>query len=242
MSKFYRHMAEATQTDHSYFLALRDIPMAHGRVSGYACAQERRRCREFEVGWNPQYELFIDDDAIGVATVSDPSQIFVRAVVGEYHVRTKLLKARFAIWAGAVRIDQAADRSEIAGLVLGNFRTDLGHTADDFMARDNRVNRGHDTAPLVTNLVKIGVADAAEQDFDPDIVFGRFPSRNRGGSQRRCGTGSGISFRVVRGWMHLVDPPIGLFLCKRTPEQFGRHGTRGGAGCTDVDLQKIRTC
>jgi hypothetical protein len=28
--------------------------------------------------------------------------------------------------------------------------------------------------------VKIGVADAAEKDFDLDIVFGRFPSRNRG--------------------------------------------------------------
>ena len=56
MSKFYRHMAETTQTDHSYFLTFRDIPMAHGRVSGYACAQERRRCREFEVGRNSEYK------------------------------------------------------------------------------------------------------------------------------------------------------------------------------------------
>src|SRR4029077_11138803 len=202
MSKFYRHMAETSQTDHSYFLAVRDIPMAHGRVSGYACAQERRRCREFELRRNSQYELFIDDDAIGVATVSDSSQIFVRAVVGEYHVRTKLLKARFAIWAGAVRIDQAANRGEFAGLGLGAFRADLGHTADDFMARDNRVNRRHDTAPLVTNLVKIGVADAAEKDFDLDVAFRRIATIDLGGNQRRCRAGCGVGFRFVSSWLH----------------------------------------
>jgi len=31
------------------------------------------------------------------------------------------------------------------------------------MARDARINGGHDAAPLVANLMKIGVADAAEE-------------------------------------------------------------------------------
>ena len=42
----------------------------------------------------------------------------------------------FAIGAGAVGVDHAADRDEIAGLVLGDGRTDLGYTADDLMAGD----------------------------------------------------------------------------------------------------------
>jgi hypothetical protein len=47
--------------------------------------------------------------------------------------------------------------------------------------------------------VKIGVADAAEQDFDPDIVFGRFPSTGMiVVSLRRRRTGGGIThFRFV---------------------------------------------
>jgi hypothetical protein len=71
------------------------------------------------------------------------------------------------------------------------------------MARDNRVNRGHDTAPLVTDLVKIGVADAAEKDFDLDIVFSRFPSRDYRRGQRRRRTGGGIRFRFVCSWVHV---------------------------------------
>ena len=84
------------------------------------------------------------------------------------------------LWAGAVRIDQAADRGEVAGLVLGNCRADLGHTADDLMARDNRVNRGHDTRSTRCGLVKIGVADAAEQDFDLHVAFRRIATLDLG--------------------------------------------------------------
>src|SRR4026208_2525935 len=49
------------------------------------------------------------------------------------------------------------------------------------MARDAGVHSRHDAAPLVTNLVEIGVADTAEEDFDLYIGFSRIAPRNRVG-------------------------------------------------------------
>ena len=163
--------------------------------SGAAPARSRLR-------WDAQNEMFIDDDAFGVAAVGDASEVLVRGVVGEDHVRAELLQAGLALRAGAVGIDQAADRGEVAGFVLGDCRADLRDAADDLMAGDDRVNSGHDLAPLVADLMEIGVADAAEEDFDLHVAFGRIASRDRGGGQRRCRAGSGVSFRVVRSWMH----------------------------------------
>ena len=59
--------------------------------------------------------------------------------------------------------------------------------------------------------MEIGVADAAEEDFDLHVAFGRIAPRNRGRGQRRCRTGSGISFRVVSAWMHTQT------LCNNAP-------------------------
>ena len=48
------------------------------------------------------------------------------------------------------------------------------------MARDAGVDRGHDPTPLVTDLMEIGVADTAEEDFDLYVVFSGIAPRNRG--------------------------------------------------------------
>src|SRR5207248_7970779 len=122
---------------------------------------------------------------------------------GEAQVGAELFKASFALWARTVRVDHAADRSEIPGLVLGNRRADFGDTADDFMAGDNRVIRGHELAPLVADRMEVGVANAAEEDLDLHVVVSWIASFDLGGGQRRCGTGSGVSLRVVRSWMHM---------------------------------------
>ena len=66
-----------------------------------------------------------------------PPRCLSGEVVGEGQVRAELLKARLALGAGAVRVDQAADRGEVAGLELGDCRADLGDTADDLMAGNN---------------------------------------------------------------------------------------------------------
>lgn len=76
----------------------------------------------------------------------------VGEVVGEDHVRAKLLKAILALGAGAVGVNHTADRGEIAGLELGDCRSHLGDTPDDFVSWDARIDSGHG-GPLVTNLV-----------------------------------------------------------------------------------------
>src|SRR5204862_4557337 len=101
-----------------------------------------------------------------------------------------------------IRINHAADRSEVAGFVLGNCRADLGHTADDLMAGDDRIVSGHELAPLVADRMQIGVADAAKQDLNLHVAVSWIATLDFGGRQWRCFTGSGISFRVVRSWMH----------------------------------------
>ena len=75
--------------------------------------------------------------------------------------------------ASPVRVDQAADRGQIARLVFGHRRADLRDPPHDLVTRDDRVDRRQDAAPLVADRVEIGVADAAEEDFDLDVVLGR---------------------------------------------------------------------
>jgi hypothetical protein len=111
-------VAQAAETDHANFLALCDAPVAHRRVCRDPGAEERRDPGEIEVGGDAQNEVFIDDDAIGVATIGDASEVLVRGVEGELQVRTEILKPSLTPGAGAVRVDEATDRGEVAGLYL----------------------------------------------------------------------------------------------------------------------------
>ncbi len=199
MGKLHAHVAQSAETDHANFLALGDAPVAHRRVRRDSGAKQRSGSGEVEVRGNAQDESLVDDDAVGVAAIGDASQMLVGKVVGEGRIRAELLEARLALGAGAVRVDHAADRGEVAGLELGDRGADLGDAADDLVAGHAGVDGGHDTAPLVADLVEIGVADAAEEDFDLHVVFGWIAPRDRGGGQRRSRTGSGVSFRVVHG-------------------------------------------
>ena len=62
--------------------------------------------------------MFIDDYALGIAAVSHAADVFVRRIESERHVWAELLEVTFAIWAGAVGIDHATNRDEIAWLYL----------------------------------------------------------------------------------------------------------------------------
>ncbi len=190
-------MAQPAETDDADLLALGNAPVAHGRVGRDSGAEKRRGSGEIEVGGNAQDKALIDDDAVGVAAVGDASEVLVRGVVGESHVRAELLKTGPAIGAGAVGINQAADGGKVAGLELGDCGADLGDTADDLVAGNAWVDGGHDAAPLVTDLVEVGVADAAEEDFDLNVVFGRIAPGDRGGGKRRCRTRSRVSLRFI---------------------------------------------
>ena len=144
-------------------------------------------------------EVLGDDDAVGVAAVGDAAGVLVGEVVGEGHVRAELLEAGLALGAGAVGVDQAADRGQVAGLEFGYGGADLGDAADDLMAGNAGVDGGHDAAPLIAGLVEVGVADAAEEDLDLHVVLGGIAPLDGGGSKRRCCAGDGIGFCVVHG-------------------------------------------
>jgi hypothetical protein len=139
---------------------------------------------EVEVGRDAQNKVPIDDDAVGIAAVGDASEVLVRGVIGEDPVRAELLETCLALGTGAIGIDQAADRGEVAGPEPGDRGTDPGDPADDFMARDAGVDRRHDAAPLVADQVKIGVADTAEKDLDLNVVFGWIAPCDRSGCKR----------------------------------------------------------
>src|SRR5436190_24273190 len=144
-------MAQSAETDHPNLFPFADAPVAHGRVCRDPSAKQRRSSCEIQIRWNTQHKVFIDNDAFGIATVGHASEVLVRRVEGEDHVRAELLEASFAVWAGAVRVDHAADRGEVAWFVLRDPRADFCHTADDLMARYDRVIRGHELPPLVAH-------------------------------------------------------------------------------------------
>src|SRR5207302_11281186 len=95
MSKLHRHVAQSAQTDHANLLALGDPPMMHGGVGRDTSAKQRRGCGEIEVGGNAQNEVFLDDNAFGVAAVGHASEVLVRSIKRESQVRRDLSAARF---------------------------------------------------------------------------------------------------------------------------------------------------
>src|ERR671929_192699 len=119
--------------------------------------------------------FFIWSALRGMTTSSAPrrsaSSFLLGKVVGENHVRAELFKSSLALGAGAVGVHHATDRSKVAGLEFGDCGADFGDTADDLMAGDAGIDSGHYVAPLVTDLMKVGVADTAEQYFDLNVLF-----------------------------------------------------------------------
>jgi hypothetical protein len=65
-------------------------------------------------------EVFFDDDTVGITPIGDASKVHVCGVVGESHIRAKLLKASLAIWTVTVRVNQAAYCSKVAWFKLGD--------------------------------------------------------------------------------------------------------------------------
>ncbi len=180
MGKFHAHVSESAETDDADFLALRDAPMAHGRVRCNSRAEQGSSSGKIQIRGNAKDKLLVDDDTVGVTTIGDASEMFVWHVEGQRQVRAELLEASLALGTGAVGIDQTANCGEVSSFELGDSGADLGHAADDLMAGNDGVNGGHEFAPLISHRVKVGMADAAEQDFDLYIVFGWFAPRDGG--------------------------------------------------------------
>ena len=101
------------------FLPLVDAPVAHWGVSCDPGAKQRRGSGEIQVSGYAENEFLIDDDAIGVAAVSDASRVLVGKVVGEDESSAELLERLLAFGAGPAGINHATDGSKVAGFELG---------------------------------------------------------------------------------------------------------------------------
>jgi hypothetical protein len=123
--------------------------------------------------------------------------MLIGEIVCKSGIRAELLEAYLTLGAGPVRIHHAADGGEVTRLEIGYCGTNLGDAAHNLVSGDARVDGGHETAPLVADLVEVGVTDAAEENFDLHVVRCWVASSDRGGGQRRCRTGSGVCFSVV---------------------------------------------
>src|SRR5439155_12842120 len=111
-------------------------------------------------------------NAVGVSAVSDASSsMLVRATVRPGYVRAELLKSTLAVWARVVGAHHATDTNDVADLEACNARTELADAPDDFVPGHARVNRGHYFVPLVSGLVQVRVADAAEQNVDRNVAL-----------------------------------------------------------------------
>src|SRR5579862_359981 len=170
MGKLHAHVAESAESHHPYFLALANLPSTQGRVGCDSCAEQRSSSGERQIRRDMQDESLVHDNTFGVAAVSHAAQVLVGGIKGEDHVRAEVLKSSAAFGTCAVRIDEAADRGEVAGLEVLHSRADFCDAPDNLMSRNDRVYGGHEFAPLVARRVQVGVADATGQVFS--VVVG----------------------------------------------------------------------
>ena len=195
MGELDAHVAESAEADDADFLAFANFPVTKGRIGGDAGAEQRSGGGEIEVRGDLQREIFIDHDAIGIAAVGDAGENFVFTVVGEGGaVFAEGFVAIEATGASAAGVDEAADGGDIAFLEFFDGAADFDDAADDLVARNHGINGGHDAFPLIANLMQIGVADAAEEDLDLNVLGTRIAARNGERSEGRGGGMGGVGF------------------------------------------------
>jgi catalase (peroxidase I) len=78
-----------------------------------------------------------------------------------------LLEVGLAGFATAAGVNHAADADQIAYFVFSDIRTDGGNFAYDFVAGHQGVNGN---APFVAGLMDVGMAHAAVENLDRDVV------------------------------------------------------------------------
>ena len=181
----YAHMAEPAEPDDADLLAGADLPVLERRVGGDPGAQQRRdRGKILFVMADLQHEALIDHDMVGIAAKGVAAEYGIGAVIGadETGALAILLLAIVARGAVAAAVDHAADTRDVADLELGDVAADRGDAADDLVTRHAGKQRA---LPLRTGGVEVGVADAAEQDVDRDVLGAGVAALKREGGKRR---------------------------------------------------------
>src|SRR5450631_273483 len=92
----------------------------------------------------------------------------------------------------AAGVDEATDAVMLTDLELRNSRADLRNHTRDLVTRNHWKGR---SAPLITRLMDIGVANTAILDVDDDIVGTRIATTKGERRKRRPGLACSIAFR-----------------------------------------------
>jgi hypothetical protein len=122
--------------------------------------------------------VLINYDTVRIAAIGDASKMHIWRVIGESHVWTELLESILALVAVTVRVNHAANCSNVTWLEPGDCRANLGDAANDLMSRNAWIDSGR-RAPFATDSVKVRMTYTAEKDFDLNVVVIRLSSRDR---------------------------------------------------------------
>ena len=168
--------------------------MLQRRIRGDTGTQQRCRGRRIERLGHAQHESLADHNALGIAAMSRSAVVPVDAIVGaDPALLAVLLQALVTGGTLAAGIDQAADADPIARLEARNRITHRQDPADDLVTRHHGIAGN---PPVVVGDVQVTVTDAAEIDFDHDIIRSRSATldRQRGntGRFRACTVGVGL--------------------------------------------------
>jgi hypothetical protein len=103
--------------------------------------------------------------------------MFVRTVVNEHGVGTKLIESLAAVRALMIGVDEAAHTDQIVRFEFVYGPTHMSYASDNFVTGNARVDCGHDRMPFVSRGMQIAMANSAIQNFDLHVLIGRRTSR-----------------------------------------------------------------
>src|SRR5579884_2629424 len=199
--KFYRHVAQAAKTDNSNFVPSFDPSTSQRRIRCDSSAKQRGCAREIEVLGHVQNKVLIYDHALRIAAVSHASEVLVRRIVRKrWLAGTELFLARGTKRACSVGIHYTADSRKIAFLEFRDCIARLHHAPNDLMPGNAGITRRQNRSKIVMHEMQVGVADAAEKNFDLHIFRLRLASRNRDTRHARGWTFRGNRFGCVGLW------------------------------------------
>src|ERR1051325_4931487 len=119
-TKLHRHVTESSQSDHADLFIFANPPVAHRRICSNPRTEERRCSGNIQIRRYTQNEMFVNDNATGIAPVGDAAEVFVRRIESQCHVWAELFEVAFAILTGSIGVDHTADGDKIAWLVLAD--------------------------------------------------------------------------------------------------------------------------
>ena len=109
----------------------------------------------------------MDHDGLRIAAQRMARRVGRRAVVGADHAVAVILQPFVAFGAMLAAVHDAADAHQVANLVGGDMAAHGGDAAHDLVPRHAGIQRAR---PFAAHLVQVGMADAAIDDLDPNVM------------------------------------------------------------------------